>query len=126
MHTQSKWHEEFDHSTCAQPQFWDVPTIDGVAQTQTLKRRYPQFARTRFEKLAVSLFPERRKMIDAELEKKFFEILPTLPMIWGGANGLTVPSFRGWQPDRSLHLFWNAGSWRTVAAKNDQASELGP
>lgn len=120
-----KWHEEFDHSTCAQAEFWGVPIIDGVAQLQTLKKRYPKFAQTRFQKLAVSLFPERRKMIDADLEKKFFEILPTLPMIWGGANGLTIPSFRGWQPDQSLHLFWNAATWRTVPVEPEQSRRKG-
>ena len=109
---QLRWHEEFDHSTCAQPQFWGLPIIGGVAQTDTLKPRYTNFARSRFQKLAVSLFPERRKMIDDELEKEFYRTLPTLPMIWGGANGLTVPGFKGWRPDQNLHLFWNSGTWR--------------
>ena len=87
----------------------------GVAHVDTLKVRYPEEARALFQRLETSLYPERRDMYMAALERMYFEMLPTLPLIWGASNALSKPNFEGWEPDKSLHLFWNAATWRTTA-----------
>ena len=96
------------------PKLWAIPEIDGHFDAETLKRGYTEEARRLKLLHGSTLYSERRRAIEQQLEQIYYEQLPTIPLFIGNSNSLHKSTLRGWNPMGSKEIYWNSEDWTLV------------
>lgn len=105
----------FSRRTGSAPRFWNVKYADGAFDTKRVNRLWDAELVSLYEKHRISLFEERRIDISRRMQRKYADVLPTMPLFYGVNRSMHPKTLVGWDPTGGESVFWNVTDWHFEA-----------
>jgi len=93
--------------------FWNVPyrsSGEGY-EVNAPNRLFDQEMVTLNSRFRASLFDERRRVLSQQMQRRWAELLPTLPLVYDVAQSVRSTRLVGWDPELKESYWWNVESW---------------
>lgn len=96
--------------------YWNVPYLDNAFQMDAPARAFDDGAAALYAAWSHTLYPERRRAISQQLQRRWAEVVPVVPLAWGPVGSAHADTLSGWAPDAGAEtVWWNVESWSLAA-----------